>query len=135
MREYQYWYKIIKSSWGISIRIKAMYGSLAECDDFDFIDIGNIKVKVKDKSILEEEKEYIYKGIKRVSKEILSNVKSESNVVIIINQVIFAEMDFQKEGLEAAIIEWASHAFNFTVPQITVTYDKEIRKYYFTYTP
>lgn len=49
------------------------------------------------------------------------------NTLVIIDDLQYNVCDFQKEGLIAAIIEWASKAFEFEAPTINVRYEREIK--------
>ena len=134
-------YFICKTSWCINIVI---YAEIANMDDADFHSsaikvVDGIWIKFSEKPMIEGEKfdnsdwPYLLTGLQIVQNQILSN-SIYRNTLIVINSLQYSLCDFQKEGLTAAIIEWASKAFNFKVPTINVRYERKINRYIFDFT-
>lgn len=133
-------YFVCKSSWCINIKI------IAECTNFDESNVGSSAIKVvdgiwlkfADKPIVENEifcnddLMYLAKGLEIVQKAIINN-SIYKHTLIVINSLQFSLCDFQEEGLTAAIIEWASKAFNFSMPIINVEFQKQNNKYIFKF--
>lgn len=80
----------------------------------------------------DEDLPYLIKGLKIVQKQIV-NSSIYKMTLIVINSLQFSLCDFQEEGLTAAIIEWASVAFDFAAPIINVDFQKEKNKYIFDF--
>ena len=142
MIEYVYSIRNRKSSWRVNIKIIA---EIKNCPNAQFKD-GSIKVaeriwlKYADEPLIKNEifcadyLPYFAEGLKLVQAEIQRN-SSYDETLIIINSVQFNPSDFQEEGLTAAIIEWASKAFNFQTPTINVDFDKKKNRYIFSENP
>ncbi|MCP4134175.1 MAG: hypothetical protein GY754_24595 [bacterium] len=131
-----YKYKVIKSSWGILILIKA---EIVEKDIFDSTDYFDIKIfdglycSILAANLLDSGIDYILTGLKRVSSQIKASPFLKYNTCIVLHSIEFSLCDFQEEGLEAAIIEWAAKTFKFDKPKIEVNYNKKLNKYEFIY--
>lgn len=133
-------YFICKSSWCISIKIFAEYTDF-ENDKMNSKAIkvvDGIWLKFADKPMVEKEifcdddLPYLMKGLEIVQKQIRDN-SMYKNTLIIIKSLQFSLCDFQEEGLTAAIIEWASKAFNFVPPIMNVFFQKEKNRYVFEF--
>lgn len=133
-------YYVCKSSWWIYIEIVAEYVELNKCNDnFKAVRIGEgLWLKFADKPIIENELfcnddlPYLMKGLEIVQNEIIKN-SLYKDTLIIIHSLQFSPCDFQEEGVTAAIIEWASKAFDFSMPRIKVDFCKEKNRYIFDF--
>lgn len=133
-------YFVCKSSWCINVKIIAEYTSFdksnARLNAIKVVD--GIWLKFADKPIVknevfcEDDLPYLAKGLEIVQKPIIKN-SIYKETLIIINSLQFSLCDFQEEGLIAAIIEWASKTFDFTMPQIKVEFHKETNRYLFDF--
>lgn len=133
-------YFICKSSWWIYIEIIAEYKDYRnEKNTTNAIKVADgIWLKFADVPLLENEifcqddLPYLKKGLEIVKNQIINNSIYE-NTLIIINSIQFNPCDFQEEGLTAAIIGWASEAFEFEQPIINVSFQKEKNRYHFEF--
>jgi hypothetical protein len=141
MNKYEHTYRVFKSSWGINIKIIAEITSTknyAENNNYDKICDGLMagyasKPLAKGEKFLEEDKIFLWEGLKRVGDLIVKSSPYKSDTLIIIHSLVFSLCDFQEEGLTAAIIEWSANAFGFQAPIINVSFNKEYNKYEFRY--
>lgn len=133
-------YFICKTSWCINIIIRA---EIANMDEADLESLAvqaadGLWIRFTDKPLANGEKlddsdlPYLLKGLQIVKSQICNN-SIYKNTLIVINDLQYSICDFQKEGLTAAIIEWASKAFGFETPTINVRYEKEINRYIFDF--
>ena len=135
-------YCVLKSSWGIVVFLNAEFAEYVE--DISDKTIKQVAEKIwityQEKNIyyddqgkcLSPDLPYLEKGIQLVQKQIQAYSKYEETLIII-HSLRFNFCDFQKEGLTAAIIEWAAEAFGFECPEIPVEYDRENRKYVYDF--
>jgi hypothetical protein len=59
----------------------------------------------------------------------------EGPIVIEIESVDYVPTDYQPEGLEAAIIGWATEEFALPDPRVDITFDRASNRYVFKYRP
>lgn len=124
-------YKVLKSTWGISIEI---IGEITEyscdkeyrqitcdylCELPDYLNIS--------------EKEYIIKGLLFLHEDI-KRILNCPQIVIIIRQVSYNVCDYQEDGLTAAIVDTISKSLCIDTVQINVDYDKNSNRYLFDIT-
>ena len=133
-------YFICKTSWCINIVILAEIVNMDEADlESPAVQVAEgIWIKFAEKPLMNGENlddsdlPYLLKGLQMVSSQIFNN-SIYRNTLIVINDLKYSICDFQKEGLTAAIIEWASKAFEFETPTINVRYNREINRYIFEF--
>ena len=132
-----YSYRVIKSSWGISIDIVGEYTSMSTYNDNDksFCQVVNsgLWLIVKDNNLSKNELKYLIDGLKMVSDLITSKSLYKNDTLVIISSVSYSLCDYQEEGLTPAVIKWAANMFNFEAPRKLVSFNKETNKYEFTY--
>lgn len=138
MIEHQY--VILKTNWGINIKICAEY------TDFDnvYLKSGGVKIvdglwlKYADKFLIKHKRfyagdfPYLMKGLEIVQKSIINN-SIYKNTLIIICDIQYNLCDFQEEGLIVAMIEWAAKAFDFEPPKINASFEKQENRYIFDF--
>lgn len=133
-------YFICKTSWCINIVIRAEIANMDEADaESPAVQAAEgIWIKFTDKPPMNGEKlddsdlPYLLKGLQLVKSQIFNN-SIYKNTLVIIDDLQYSICDFQKEGLTAAIIEWASRAFGFESPTINVRYERETNRYIFDF--
>lgn len=138
---YEHTYRVSKAQWGIYIKLTAEFTSMSNYDHKDSCSeichglwaAYALKPLVKGEKFVEEDKYFLWEGLKKVSDLILTSSPYKLDTLIIIHSMTIPLCDFQEEGLTAAIIEWAAHAFEFEVPKIDVKFNKELNKYEFYY--
>jgi len=141
MSIYEHTYRVFKSSWGINIKIIAEITSISNCNEnhnYDMICDGLMagyasKPLVEGEKFLEEDKIFLWEGLRRVGDLIVNTSPYKAETLIIIHSLVFSLCDFQEEGLTAAIIEWAANACGFQAQIINVNFNKELNKYDFKY--
>lgn len=141
MNPVEHTYRVFKNTWGICIKIIAEYTSLSNSNVNDrIIDVcDGVKLAfakhhtVGEDTLTEGDIGYLMDGLKKVSSQILSASMYKKDTVIVIHSVHTAPCDFQEEGLAAAVMEWASIAFDFPTPPIVVSFNHERSKYEFFY--
>jgi hypothetical protein len=131
-------YRIIKSTWGIYIRLTAIAlpkdDSSPETQETIEItpDLGLIakptNIKVNQTMI-----DYLTLGLQIVATQISQYAGPKLPLVIHILKIEVDFVDYQPEGLACAMIGWAGQEFGFIPPVIPVYYDKTLRKYIFDF--
>lgn len=137
--EYKYCMRI--TSWGIVIYLDAEYAEYVKgLSDEKIKQVAEkIWITYREKNAYcdhgkypLQDPPYLEKGILLVQEQIRLHSKYEETLIII-QGMQHNYCDFQKEGLTAAIIEWAAEAFGFECPEIPVEYDRENRKYVYDF--
>ena len=72
------------------------------------------------------------KGLELVAPEIIA-AASESPVTIEVHEVEHNELDYQDEGLAAAVLGWAVGEFGLTPREIPVSYHSSEQRYVFDF--
>lgn len=134
-------YRVIKSSWGIWIKISGEYLPMSDYSNKSScteICNGLWATYTKQPISLEDipaeiDKNHIYSGLGRVSNQILSASPLGKDTLVAIHSIEIAHCDFQEEGLTPAVIEWVSKLFDFEPPSIHIAFNKQDNKYEFTY--
>ncbi|MEJ8305446.1 hypothetical protein [Saccharibacillus sacchari] len=132
-------YRVFRSTWGIHIGIVASYTALSD-DAYsreavklgEGIHINDRQVQADPQSaLLPDEQAFLQAGLRRVSSLILRHSEYGNRTLIVVSSVTIAPCDFQAEGLEAAMMHWASEAFGFELPQFEVEFDEAKNRYEF----
>lgn len=124
--------KIIKSTWGISIRLTARHtGSDLVSSQYLVTDrigfnINSIGIKLSEEDVL-----MLIAGLRWISKYIENEIDGGKSIVIELVKVEFVDTDFQPEGFYYGIAKWASNHFHFTLPDYTVVFNEKENKYMF----
>ena len=133
MELYKSSYRIIKSQWGIAIDITGEITLFDKDKEKGYrkIDDG---LWIRIISILKcEEKEYIYTGLKDISKLIINASPYKNNTLIRIHAIDYNPCDYQIEGLIPAIYQWISGILTINTPKIETKFNKSLNKYEFIY--
>lgn len=124
-------YKVLKSTWGISIEIIGEitdhFSSNKECCQIS----RDFWCKLPDHLNITE-KEFIIKGLILLYDDI-KRILDCPQIVINIHHVIYNVCDYQEDGLTAAIVDTVSKALGIDTVQINVVFDREINKYLFDF--
>lgn len=123
-------YKIIKSTWGIWIKITAKVAKA----NVSAIPISNhiyLKKEIKKKNIVlnETELDYLTRGLKWISDQIEEQIQQPISIIIEEIQIIYC--DYQEEGLFYAIASWAAEYFKFKLPTYQYEFNKTKNRYEF----
>jgi hypothetical protein len=78
-----------------------------------------------------KEIQMLVEGLKSVSGNIESKIEKGTDVLIELTKAEFAESDIQSEGFYYGIAKWAAEHFDFALPDYTVEFSKEERRYIF----
>ncbi len=124
-------YRLLKSSWGISIDMTSSIEDKNNLPTNDLIKISdNIDLLVESKFDNDIVRKLLRLGILRVLENIEPKMPYE-NSVIVINDIQFPITDFQVEGIYGAMIQYLSNHFSFGSPEIRTSFDKTTNKYIF----
>lgn len=130
-------YILLKGSWGISI---AIYGRVF---DKTFFEEDSVAVSdgvylsfckeplIKNEVFCKEDRESIFKAIKMVGDNIISNSPFHNNTVIQICSLQYSLCYYQEEAMVVAMLNWCSKTFNFELKNIDSKFDYENNKYIF----
>jgi len=126
-------YRIIKSSWGVHISLDAYWQPLSEFNDSSTKISEKLFFAQKSKFITEEEAEFLKLGLKLVADKIDELFKNKEAIVVVVQEVLFNDCDYQQEGLACAIMGWISREFNLTEPTVDVSFDRANNQYIFRF--
>jgi hypothetical protein len=126
-------FRVIKWSWGIAIDIlaRALPGGPILPED---IPVGTrtwIRILPP---LSQEARDSLVAGLGRVS-PLIEQAVPEGPIVIEIERVDYVPTDYQPEGVEAAIIGWATEEFTLPDPSVDITFDRASNRYIFEYHP
>ncbi len=133
----KYVYILMKGSWGISI---AIYGQVFDkaffTDDMSTVCDGVClsfckEPLIKNEVFCKEDRESIFKAIKMVGGNIISNSPFHNNTVIQICSLQYSLCYYQEEAMVVAMLNWCSKTFNFELRNIESRFDYENNKYIF----
>lgn len=126
-------YRVLKSSWGISIELDMEEIKEPSILDSDLQVFDNVYLRVGDqmrikKSIVEY---WSAKALNDLKNEI-NIVKKHKNICYYIKGVGFSFVDFQEEGIYCAILGWFAKFYDVNISLPEVEYDKYNKRYIFT---
>ena len=133
----KYVYILMKGNWGISI---AIYGQVFDkacfVDDmitvYDGVYLSFCKEPlIKNEVFYKKDRESIFKAIKMVGANIISNSPFHNNTVIQICSLQYSLCYYQEEAMVVAMLNWCSKTFNFELKNIESRFDYENNKYIF----
>lgn len=75
---------------------------------------------------------YLEHGLRRIA-GFIERRTADPVTVIQVDWAAFSLADFQEEGLEAAIIEWANSEFALGLPKVDGLFDEATKRYRFLY--
>jgi hypothetical protein len=75
---------------------------------------------------------FFERGLSRIAQLVETRING-AITVIELEWVAFSLADFQLEGLEAAIIEWANAEFELGLPKVDGRFDEATNRYVFSY--
>jgi hypothetical protein len=87
--------------------------------------------KLKGLDLSNKEIQMLIDGLRWVSGSIESKIEKGTYIVVELTKTEFAETDIQSEGFYYGIAKWAAEHFDFPMPDYTVDYSNEERKYIF----
>lgn len=120
-------YRVLHSSWGIAIDL---CGSLVR----NVAGKGaKISLQVPQTPILSEaEISFLESGLQRVTPW-MESICPDVRFLVVLSSIRFSLSDYQPEGLEPAIMKWASEVSGFAMPPVSVHFNKVSQKYEFQY--
>ncbi len=129
----KYTYRVLKSSWGISVELDMEEIKALSILDSDLQVFDNVYLRVGDqlrikKSIVEY---WSIKALNDLRNEI-DIVKNGKNICYYIKGVEFSFIDFQEEGIYCAILGWFAEFYDINIALPEVEYDKYNKRYIFT---
>lgn len=132
-----YHYKVLMGSWGITVKItcKIIFltkknSELSKVSDLIYLDID--KQVNKRKKLNVDEISALVKGISLMKMNLLDSVGKQPIIIRVVD-LIFNEIDYQYEGLTAAIIGWISQELGIEFQEPKVDFDKETHRYIFKF--
>lgn len=127
-QKFQYDYRLIKTSWGISISfLGVLYNG--ETVELEYETIENkIKYIVSNK-ISEKEKELLIKGLQLFYNFCLNNAPLPMEMIVYFDNITYDLSDYQDEGIIVGTIECLSYLLNLNSPMIKSYFDKARNKY------
>lgn len=135
-----YWYRLLKTSWGISIQLTAEYQKCSEYSGTNIIKImDGLYLHIADTKYPEssgfsiEGLNWIIYGLTSISSDIIKKSPFCNDTLIVIHSVIYGMCDYQDEGMVPAIVGWAAEEFDFEPPIINVSYSRDQNRYIYDF--
>ncbi|WP_147635528.1 hypothetical protein [Risungbinella massiliensis] len=82
---------------------------------------------------LENEEEFIWKGLTLISKSIISKSPYNDDTLILFHNIDYNPCDYQSEGLTDATMQLIAHLLDIDVPKAEITFNRNLNKYEFKY--
>ena len=128
-----YIYRLLKSSWGIRIKITASseeYKHVLERETRP----GRVSVHFSDAAteFADELRSHIVDGLAMIEGEIVQ-ASGGADVSVTFEEIGFNDADFQAEGLSVAVIRWAEQHFNLPEHLVEESFDKSSNRYTFNF--
>jgi hypothetical protein len=128
-----YTYRVLKSSWGVRVVLRAEARSGAPRPGAMFVADGLFVLDATDGAGLSpEQMGMLGTGLELVAPQVVAAVP-EPPVTVEVRQVEHNELDYQDEGLAAAVLGWAIGEFGLAPREIPVTYHSSERRYVFDF--
>ena len=120
-------YCVLQSSWGIAIEL---CGSLVRDTAGKE---AKISLQVPQTPILSAaEILFLESGLQRVSPW-MESICLDARLLVVLSSIRFSLSDYQPEGLEPAIMKWATEVCGFDMSPVFVHFNKVSQKYEFQY--
>lgn len=126
-----YVYKVLKSSWGIWISVTAAVSHGDAGRSSGSGSAPELKFSGRAAEMPLEYQDQLSAGWVAVSSEVAR--ESGDDICVIVEDIKFADTDFQAEGLAVAMCRWAEQAFGLEIHEVDVTFDAEEHKYKFVW--
>ena len=125
-----YTYRVLKSSWGVRVILRAEARSGAPPPGAMSVADGLFVLDATDRDGLSpEQMRMLARGLGLVASEIVA--AAEPPVTVEVRDVEHNELDYQDEGLAAAVLGWAIGEFGLKPRDIPVSYHRAERRYVF----
>jgi hypothetical protein len=132
MNSRTYDYKVIKTSWGIAISLKArVVPAESVRDAVPITRLIGIAYALEGRDVVPAENEQFVLALRALAPRIETEIKDP--IVIEVQQISYMPTDFQIEGLRAAMHYWATEEFGLASPDIPVSYDAAVKRYRFVW--
>lgn len=126
-----YTYSVIKSSWGIWIRLSAEAQPLLSGKHGALEVSSGVWIEVTAAGLDESERQYLVDGIRSVAGRIRKALGHEHAMVVRVLDVEYNLTDYQADALEYAMASWAATEFKFEAPCTGVSFDRAQNRYIF----
>lgn len=128
----KYTYRLLKSSWGIRISILARSDTIESLNGRTFPpqERDRITFEGASQKLPEEYKEFVIQGLLSAFSDIEFD-PNEQPFGVVIQEIKYAECDFQPEGLAVAMRRWAEEEFGLPRKNIEESFDRAKNKYTF----
>lgn len=128
-----YTYRFLRTSWGVRVVLTAEArggtpdpGAVAVVDDLYVLDA------TESRELAPEQLAMLVRGLGLVASEVLAGAP-ERPVTVVVQVVEHNFIDYQDEGMAAAILGWAIAEFGLPPREIAVTFDKSAGRYAFDF--
>jgi hypothetical protein len=127
----EYTYSVIKSSWGIRIRLSAEVALLPE-DRRESAEVSNgIWAELTVRGLDSDERRYLMDGVRMVAPQIREALGHDAPTLIRVVGVDYNPTDYQANALKYAMAGWAAKEFCFNLKPVGVSFDRAQNRYIF----
>ena len=128
-----YTYRVLKSSWGVRVDLRAAArtgtpppGAVCVADGLLVLDATRGAV------LTPEQLSMLGRGLGLVATEIVGAVP-QPPVTVVVLEVEHNQIDYQDEGVAAAVLGWAIREYGLAPREIPVSYHSSVRRYVFDF--
>jgi hypothetical protein len=130
-----YIYRILKTSWGIWIRINCEIQALSSSEEMEIIKINDklhLSIALQARGVPDDVTPYFIKGVELVAEELQKHLRVST--LIHVTECTVVITDYQPEGLTYAIAGWLTREYGLNWKPDEVIYNKETNHYIFPFT-
>ncbi|MCA2217638.1 hypothetical protein [Jidongwangia harbinensis] len=128
-----YTYKFLRASWGVRIVLTAeARGGAPDPDAVAVADGLYLLDATESRELTPEQLAMLGRGLGLVASEVLAGA-SERPVTVVVRVVEHNVIDYQDEGMAAAVLGWAIAEFGLAPREIPVIFDKSAGRYAFDF--
>jgi hypothetical protein len=129
-----YLYRLLKSSWGIWIKITAESMPLAGYSGRTTQAAKGLWLSVEPSWLLSADRlVFLIIGLRLVENEMQPIVQERGPLVVHVTDLQIAPCDYQDEGLACAIAGWMAEEYHLNYVHPPVYFDRERNRYQFTF--
>ena len=135
-----YWYRFIKSTWGIAIGLTAVVVPRASYNGPEIEAGGGMWLSTLSPTWSgtpmfdrPEHLHYFTIGLRLVADQMRGIVEAQGPLTIRVLALEFALTDYQDEGLACAIAGWLAENYHFAFSPPPVHFDRESNRYHFLF--
>ena len=125
-----YIYRVVLTSWAVVVTLSAEFLPMEEVPGFTVVN-PKLGLLNKCEKLTEKEVDLLFLGARLIGRAVEAALKEKPGVVLVIDTVEHPVLDYQEEGIAAAVAGLIARKFSLPEPNIRVEFDKSRNRYVF----